>query len=88
MASIWAETKGGSPIRIKRHLSQKTAMETLRTLLDKWVSDAEDNRWRNAEALTWLLYSKNGLEGCFYIEPMSPPTIPDPGDTRIFKNKA
>lgn len=85
MASIWMQKKGHArPRKLAGHMDPASATFRLRALEAQWAARGTGRRITRVDGLSTLLYDEKGsLCGLLYLEPMSPPTLPDKGDTRV-----
>lgn len=84
MASLWIQTKSAkAPQKILGHLSMSAAQIHLTAFVDRYLQEKAGRSVRWVSGLdAVMLDSKGGVFANVYVEPISPPTIPDPGDKR------
>ncbi|CAB4180030.1 hypothetical protein UFOVP1040_25 [uncultured Caudovirales phage] len=92
MASIWRQFKGEPPKKLQGHIGQaKVATSLLVDYARRWAAEAAGTKAKKCpqNGMEYLLYGADGeLRGSVWIEPISPPTKPDPGDSRVTKEPA
>lgn len=88
MTSIWSQSPGKLPEKLIGGMPPQAAMATIKQIVADWRSQNPSHTSMRAEALTYLMYSEGELVGSLFIEPLSPPSKPDPGETYRKKQSA
>jgi hypothetical protein len=84
MASIWVETKdGGTATRLEGRLHPKVASAKFQQFVQRYLHGKAGRKARFYHAHEALLFdSKGGLFGLVWVEFMSPPSAPEPGQPK------
>lgn len=80
MASVWIQPhRGGEPRKLCGHLSTDGAIKFVRDVTSQWVVERPDRRVKEVYGMTAGLFQAQQMVGIVWIEPMSPPSAPEPG---------
>lgn len=84
MASIWIQTAGSKrPAKLAAGLAPATAQAQLAAMLLRYVQEKPGRKVTRVSGLdAILLDSKGRVYANLYVEPLSPPSAPEPGDFR------
>lgn len=84
MASVWFETKnGGKPVKLAGNLSPKAAAAGFDDFVKRYLAEKPTRKAVPYHRLEALLFdSKGDLFGLVWVELMSPPSAPEPGQPK------
>lgn len=84
MASVWIQTVGGpEPAKLHGGLSLEAAQAQLAQMVRLYVQQKAGRKATRVSSLDALLFdSKGRIFANVYVEPLSPPTQPEPGELR------
>lgn len=95
MASLWRQYKGEAPKKLIGGLPVLLAKAALLDYIERWTKGAMTTKKTGMKAeqspqngYEYLLHANDKLRGIVWVELMSPPTKPDPGDSRVKKEPA
>lgn len=81
MASVWVHGTTVPPKKVAGHLPLKVAITRFERMLADWK--AQGGSAKRIDAMEAVLFDANGkLSIGLYVEPMSPPSAPEPGQPR------
>lgn len=85
MASLWRQFKGDAPKKLLGNLTMAGAQSAMTDYAKRWTSVEKKTKVDPSpqNGMEILLYRQGALVGIAWIEPISPPTKPDPGDSRV-----
>jgi spore maturation protein SpmB len=79
MASVWIESSRTAPIKLRGHLSGSAACAFAADVAKRWALDKPKRHALEVYGLTIGLFENSRMVGVVFIEPMSPPSSPEPG---------
>jgi len=79
MASVWVEVSKRGPRKLRGHLSGDEACAFAADVSQKWVGEKPRRHAHPIYGLTIGLFENSQMVAIVFIEPMSPPSRPEPG---------
>lgn len=81
MASVWSEARGEAPKKLIGRVPTEAAVKVLKGLANDWKQQGDAYSYKPVAGMTILLMIDSTVVGSLFIEPISPPSKPDPGET-------
>jgi len=88
MASVWLEASKGKPRKLRGHLSSNEACAFATEVSHKWAQEKPKRHILEVYGLTIGLFDNSRMVGIVFVEPMSPPSSPEPGQPHRSKGTA
>ena len=88
MASVWKEMKGKQPEKLAGMLPPQAAVAGTKLQAGAWLHTGANRRIKQAAALSILLIENEKLVGSLFVEPISPPSKPEPGQPHVAKQQS
>lgn len=84
MASLWIQTKSAKePVKLLGHLTIPDALRHYNEFVAAYVAKKPGRAYRPYSGMESVLFdSTGGIFANLYVEPMSPPSKPEPGERR------
>jgi len=79
MASVWIEGQKGKPRKLRGHLSIRNACDFAVDVSKSWAAASPKRHALAVYGFTIGLFEMNHMVGIIFIETMSPPSSPEPG---------